>query len=227
MELAEWSQQDRRRYLPSASASSGGGSHCQPRISSWTEAQSAAAEMSLSPVQNSELCLAARYFRPWINSRWELGCRPGLGHKRKRRFSPASKASSVDGSLCPARKTSTQHGHLAPETALSRARRAPDWHLAPETGLSRARRAPDWHLAPETCFLRARRALVGHLAPETALSRAGRALGEHLATETCLFVARWPRKVVSATKHPLFVDGRIFKRIIPDSSLVRSMPCCR
>ena len=34
-ELAERSQRSHRRYLPSASASSGGGSRCCPRISSW------------------------------------------------------------------------------------------------------------------------------------------------------------------------------------------------
>ena len=162
-ELVEGSWRNQRRYFPSNSCRSFGGSSCCPRISSWTEAHPAAVGMSLSPVQNSELCLTARYFRPWINSWWGPGGRPSQGRKWRRRFSPASKASSVDGSLCPARKTSARlasghktspfccwalSGHLAPETALSRARRGPSSHLAPQTGFSRARRALGEHLAP-------------------------------------------------------------------------------
>ena len=107
-ELVEGSWRNQRRYFPSNSCRSFGGSSCCPRISSWTEAHPAAVGMSLSPVQNSELCLTARYFRPWINSWWGPGGRPSQGRKWRRRFSPASKASSVDGSLCPARKTSAR-----------------------------------------------------------------------------------------------------------------------
>ena len=67
-ELVEGSWRNQRRYFPSNSCRSFGGSSCCPRISSWTEAHPAAVGMSLSPVQNSELCLTARYFRPRINS---------------------------------------------------------------------------------------------------------------------------------------------------------------
>ena len=62
----ERSKRHRRRYLPSASASSLVGSRCHPRISSWTESFPSAVEKSLSPIQNSGL--PARYFRPRINS---------------------------------------------------------------------------------------------------------------------------------------------------------------
>ena len=146
-ELVEGSWRNQRRYFPSNSCRSFGGSSCCPRISSWTEAHPAAVGMSLSPVQNSELCLTARYFRPWINSWWGPGGRPSQGRKWRRRFSPASKASSVDGSLCPARKTSARlaSGHKTPPFV---ARQALSGHLAPETALSRARRALGEHLAP-------------------------------------------------------------------------------
>ena len=80
-ELVEGSWRNQRRYFPSNSCRSFGGSSCCPRISSWTEAHPAAVGMSLSPVQNSELCLTARYFRPWINSWWGPGGRPSQGRK--------------------------------------------------------------------------------------------------------------------------------------------------
>ena len=117
-ELAEWSKRNQRSFLPSRLR----GALWKAllaclRKTSWTEAHPAAVERSLSPVQNSELGLTARYFRPWINSRWEPGGRLSHGRKRRRRFSPASEASSEGGSLCPARKTLALHWFLSTKQA--------------------------------------------------------------------------------------------------------------
>ena len=51
VELAERSKRNRRRYLPSNSWSSLGGSSCCARISSWTEAHPAAGKMRISPAR--------------------------------------------------------------------------------------------------------------------------------------------------------------------------------
>ena len=117
-ELEERSRRQQRRFLPSRLREALWKAllACL-RKTSCTVAHLAAVERSLSPVQNSELGLTARFFRPRINSRWEPGGRPSQGRKWRRRFSPASKASSVDGSLYPARKTSAQHSRLATKQA--------------------------------------------------------------------------------------------------------------
>ena len=117
-ELEERSRRQQRSFLPSRLR----GALWKAllaclRKTSCTVAHPAEVERSLSPVQNSELGLTARFFRPRINSRWEPGGRPSQGRKWRRRFSPASKASSVDGSLYPARKTSAQHSQLATKQA--------------------------------------------------------------------------------------------------------------
>ena len=118
VELAEESKRHRRSFLPAALRGAlGKALLASPRKTSWTEAHSAAAERSLSPVQNSELCLTARYFRPRINSRCEPGCSPSQGRKWRGLFSPSSEASSAGGSLCPARKTLALHWFLSTKQA--------------------------------------------------------------------------------------------------------------
>ena len=81
-ELAEESKRHRRSFLPAALRGAlWKALLASPRKTSWMEAHPAAVERSLSPVQNSELCLMVRYFRPRINSRWEPGGRPSQGRK--------------------------------------------------------------------------------------------------------------------------------------------------
>ena len=102
VELAEGSQRNRRRYFPSASASSGGGSHCHPRISSCTEAHPAAVRMRFSPARIAS-SLGGSLF-------------------------PARKTSALNSHLAPetalSRARRALDRHLAPETALYRAGRA-------------------------------------------------------------------------------------------------------
>ena len=68
-ELEKGSKRNQRRYLPFASASSGVGSRCRPRISSWTEAHPAAEEKKISParIASSGSLFPARISYPYVS----------------------------------------------------------------------------------------------------------------------------------------------------------------
>ena len=89
-ELAERSKRNQRRYLPSNSWSSFGGSSCCPRISSWTEAHPAAVERSLSPAR-----IASSAERLAISGQYKLSA--GIRPRKPALFGPGGEKKPI----CP------------------------------------------------------------------------------------------------------------------------------
>jgi len=89
-ELAKRSQRNQRRYLPSNSCSSLGGSSCCPRISSWTEAHLAAVGRSLSPAR-----IASSAVRLAISGQYKLSA--GIRPRKPALFGPGGEKKPI----CP------------------------------------------------------------------------------------------------------------------------------